>query len=195
MCGLRLFQGYWGSCVRWQLKSLLRVSSLPFSGVCTLAVIAPSEARLPLSLRGGWCQGKHHILRWWGGRGSRHRSFWHYSTAEHAQNTAHAQQQKHVSCSQKWKKQFVCAAGAHGNLCMLACHCVLLWHLSFGTDGTPSRIRHGPGRTAGAVTHAPAWTLSSGRAPLHSMGASATASTRSLFWEIIQLDHWKPVCS
>lgn len=104
MCGLRLFQGYWSSCVRWQLKSLLRVSSLPFSGVCTLAVIAPSEARLPLSLRGGWCQGKHHILRWWGGRGSRHRSFWHYSTAEHAQNTAHAQQQKHVSCSQKWKK-------------------------------------------------------------------------------------------
>lgn len=103
-----LFVTFWkmlSGCVRLLLQrprsAWSCVSSLPFSGVCTLAVIAPSETRLPLTLRGGWCQGEHHILRWRGGRGSRHRSFWHYSAAEHAQNTAHAQQQKHVSCSQK----------------------------------------------------------------------------------------------
>lgn len=78
-------------------KSCGHVSSLPFSGVCTFTVIAPSEARFPLTLRGGWCKREHHILWWWGGRGGGHRSLWHHSAAEHAPNTAHAQQQKHVS--------------------------------------------------------------------------------------------------
>lgn len=97
-------------------------SVLPFSGVCTLAVIAPSEARLPLTLRGGWCQGEHHILWWRGGRGSRHRSFWHYSAAEHAQNTAHAQQQKHVSRVLKKIKKFILAMVSYVRVCLSDIH-------------------------------------------------------------------------
>lgn len=84
---------------------------------------------------------------------------------------------------------------AYGRVCMFVRDRVLLWHLSLGTDGTPSRIRQGPGRTAGVVTRVPAWTLSSGLAPLHCTDDSATASTRCLFSEIFRSGHWRQVCS